>query len=322
MVFNFLVLVVGITLLVKGADYLISGSVAVSRRLGLSELFIGLTIIAFGTSAPELAVSIQAALKGSGIAIGNVIGSNIANISLILGATAIIMPLKISISTFRYEIPFVILTSLSAGMILIDGDGFLSRFDGIVLLSFFVIFLDYLYSMAKKDRKILLELEDKEMEEAEKLSKIDKSLPIALLATFGGLAGVIYGGKLVIDSAVSIAKVFGVSETLIGVTIVAIGTSLPELVTGITAALKKKADIAVGNVIGSNVFNVLLILGLSTLFNPIGADRNLLQDIIFMIGTAILLPTLSFKNRTLSRLGGSILLLSYLVYIYLGILAG
>jgi cation:H+ antiporter len=318
-----LILIVGIVLLVKGADYLISGSVALSRKLGLSELFIGLTIVAFGTSAPELAVSIQAALRGSGIAIGNVIGSNIANVSLILGAVAVIMPLKISAPTFRYEIPFLILTSLSASMLLMDGGNFLSRFDGIVLLSFFVIFLDYLYNMAKKDRKILLELEDKEMiEEAEKFSGVDKGLLITLLATFGGLAGVIYGGKLVVDSAVSIAKIFGVSETLIGVTIVAIGTSLPELVAGITAAIKKKTDIAIGNVIGSNIFNVLLILGLSSLFNPIGADRNLLQDIIFMIGTAILLPVLSFKTKTLSRLDGIILLCLYFGYIYLGVLAG
>ena len=144
MLINFVALIVGMVLLIKGADYLIKGAVALSKRLGVSELFIGLTVVAFGTSAPELAVSIQAALKGSGIAIGNVVGSNIANIALILGTVSIIKPLKISSSTFRYEIPFLILTSLAAGMLLLDGGSFLSRFDGIVLLCFFIIFLSLL----------------------------------------------------------------------------------------------------------------------------------------------------------------------------------
>jgi len=307
-------------LLIKGADYLIKGAVALSKRLGVSELFIGLTVVAFGTSAPELAVSIQAALKGSGIAIGNVVGSNIANIALILGTVSIIKPLKISSSTFRYEIPFLILTSLAAGMLLLDGGSFLSRFDGIVLLCFFIIFLDYLCSMAKKDRKVLLDME--RTEEIEQQSKIGSYLSLSILATVGGLISIIYGGKLVIDNAVLIAKAAGVSETLIGVTIVALGTSLPELVAGITATLKKKADIAVGNVIGSNVFNILLILGISACLNPIKADRNLTQDIIFMIGTATILPILAGRKKTLRRLGGIILLLLYFTYIYLGILAG
>jgi len=307
-------------LLIKGADYLIKGAVALSKRLGVSELFIGLTVVAFGTSAPELAVSIQAALKGSGIAIGNVVGSNIANIALILGTVSIIKPLKISSSTFRYEIPFLILTSLAAGMLLLDGGSFLSRFDGIVLLCFFIIFLDYLCSMAKKDRKVLLDME--RTEEIEQQSKIGSYLSLSILATVGGLISIIYGGKLVIDNAVLIAKAAGVSETLIGVTIVALGTSLPELVAGITATLKKKADIAVGNVIGSNVFNILLILGISACLNPIKADRNLTQDNIFMIGTATILPILAGRKKTLRRLGGIILLLLYFTYIYLGILAG
>jgi len=317
---NFVALIVGMVLLIKGADYLIKGAVALSKRLGVSELFIGLTVVAFGTSAPELAVSIQAALKGSGIAIGNVVGSNIANIALILGTVSIIKPLKISSSTFRYEIPFLILTSLAAGMLLLDGGSFLSRFDGIVLLCFFIIFLDYLCSMAKKDRKVLLDME--RTEEIEQQSKIGSYLSLSILATVGGLISIIYGGKLVIDNAVLIAKAAGVSETLIGVTIVALGTSLPELVAGITATLKKKADIAVGNVIGSNVFNILLILGISACLNPIKADRNLTQDIIFMIGTATILPILAGRKKTLRRLGGIILLLLYFTYIYLGILAG
>ncbi|HEW92979.1 MAG TPA: calcium/sodium antiporter [Thermotogaceae bacterium] len=320
MLINFVALIVGMVLLIKGADYLIKGAVALSKRLGVSELFIGLTVVAFGTSAPELAVSIQAALKGSGIAIGNVVGSNIANIALILGTVSIIKPLKISSSTFRYEIPFLILTSLAAGMLLLDGGSFLSRFDGIVLLCFFIIFLDYLCSMAKKDRKVLLDME--RTEEIEQQSKIGSYLSLSILATVGGLISIIYGGKLVIDNAVLIAKAAGVSETLIGVTIVALGTSLPELVAGITATLKKKADIAVGNVIGSNVFNILLILGISACLNPIKADRNLTQDNIFMIGTATILPILAGRKKTLRRLGGIILLLLYFTYIYLGILAG
>jgi len=319
MIINSILLTVGIVLLIKGADYLIEGAIGLSRRFGVSELFIGLTVVAFGTSAPELAVSIQAAIKGSGIAIGNVVGSNIANIALILGTISIIKSLKILSSTSRYEIPFVILTSIAVGMLIIDGGNFLSRYDGIVLLCFFAIFLDYLYSMAKKDREVLSNMEKVE---TERVTKIESNLIFSILATTGGLVGVIYGGKLVVDSAIFIAREIGISETLIGVTVVALGTSLPELVAGVTAALKKKADIAIGNIIGSNVFNILLILGVSAGIHPIKADRNMVQDILFMIGTTVILPILAGNKKTLNRFSGVVLLLIYLLYIYLGILAG
>lgn len=319
MVIHFLLLVVGIILLIKGADYLIEGAVGLSRRLGVSELFIGLTVIAFGTSAPELAVSVQAALKGSGIAMGNVVGSNIANIALVMGIVSIIKPLRISSSTLRHEIPFVILTSIAAGMLIMDGKSFLSRYDGFVLLCFFVIFLDYLYTMAKKDRKILAEIEKIE---TEKIPKIEASLFLSILATVGGLTGIVYGGELVVDSAIYIARGIGVSETLIGVTIVALGTSLPELVASVAATFKKKADMAIGNVIGSNIFNILLILGISAIINPIKADRNMTQDVLFMIGTAVALPILAGNKRVMNRFSGIVFLVIYSLYIYLGILAG
>ncbi len=322
MILNFIILFVGIVLLVKGADYLVEGSAAISRKLGVSELFIGLTIVAFGTSAPELAVSINASIKGSGgIAIANVLGSNVANIALVLGFTAILSPISLRKSTFRSEIPFVILASISTGMLLLNDNYIIDRFEAIVLLAFFIIFMDYLLSMAKKDRKFKNDLVSQGVDK-EDLSRLERNTVLAWTSTIGGIIAVVLGGNFVVNSGTYLAETFGVSETLIGVTIIAIGTSLPELVTSIAATLKKSQDLAVGNILGSNVFNLLLVLGTASSIKTIQADRPVLIDIIVATALVILLPLISFRKKRLGRIGGIILFSIYVYYIYNSIVLG
>ncbi|MFO7880919.1 MAG: calcium/sodium antiporter [Kosmotogaceae bacterium] len=322
MILNAILLLIGILLLVKGADYLVEGSAAISRKLGVSELFIGLTVVAFGTSAPELAVSINASVKGSGgIAIANVLGSNIANVALVMGFTAIISPISFRKSTFRSEIPFVILASISTGMLLLNDNYTLDRFEAVVLLAFFIIFMDYLLSMAKKDRKFQRDLVAQGVDK-EDLSRLEKNTALAWISTIGGILAVVLGGNLVVNSGTFLAKTFGVSETLIGVTIIAVGTSLPELVTAITAIIKKSQDLAVGNILGSNVFNLLLVLGTASSIKTIQADRPVLIDIVVATALVILLPIFSFKRKKMGRVGGIILFSIYVFYIYNSIILG
>ena len=319
MIWTLVLLGSGFLLLIKGADYLIEGAVAIAKRFGLSELLIGLTIVAFGTSAPELAVSFQAALKRSGIAIGNVLGSNIANIALILGAAALISPLKVSNSTMYYEIPFIIIISAASGAMFFGRNFTLGRSDGIVLLAFFVIFMMYIFSMARQDRAISQAVQ---IQEKKDTISFGRDIKWAWIATIGGLVAVIIGGDLVVDAGSHIARSFGVSDMLIGVTIVAIGTSLPELVTSITAGRKGRNDLAVGNVIGSNIFNTLFILGASALASPLKADRPFMMDIAFNVGLSIALPLLIMKRRVLSKFSGLLLVALYTVYLLLNTIAG
>ena len=319
MIWTLVLLGIGFLLLIKGADYLIEGAVAIAKRFGLSELLIGLTIVAFGTSAPELAVSFQAALKGSGIALGNVLGSNIANIALILGAAALISPLKVSNSTMYYEIPFIIIISAASGAMFFGRNFTLGRSDGIVLLAFFVIFMMYIFSMARQDRAISQAVQ---IQEKKDTISFGRDIKWAWIATIGGLVAVIIGGDLVVDAGSHIARSFGVSDMLIGVTIVAIGTSLPELVTSITAVRKGRNDLAVGNVIGSNIFNTLFILGASALASPLKADRPFMMDIAFNVGLSIALPLLIMKRRVLSKFSGLLLVALYTVYLLLNTIAG
>ncbi len=316
---SLLMLAAGFALLIKGADYLIEGSVAIAKNLGISELLIGLTIVALGTSAPELAVSIQAAIKGSDIALGNVLGSNIANIGLILGATALLTPLGVNKTTMSYEIPFVILITVASGaLILGNGDG-LNRSDGIVLIAFFLIFMMYVFTMAKRDRNIsdIVEVEGKR-----DIEILEKSPALAWVATIGGTVAVILGGNFVVDGGSSIARIFGVSDMLIGTTIVAIGTSLPELVTTISAGRKNRSDLAIGNVVGSNIFNLLLVLGISATISPITAQRSLAGEIIFASLLAIVLPLLLFRKKELDRPRGALLLIIYTAFLVSTIVSG
>lgn len=310
-------LVLGFILLIKGADLLVDGSSSVAKRFGVSDLIIGLTVVAFGTSAPELIVNIVSAVQGnSEIAIGNILGSNIANILLILGLTAIIVPLKVQRSTTWREIPFALLAVLMLGVMandsLIDGaqSSFISAGDGIVLLGFFAVFMYYIFGSAKKN---VQEHGDEDINT--KKHSVIKSIVLII----SGLAGLVVGGKWVVDSAIVLATSWGMSESVIGLTVVAVGTSLPELATSIAAALKGKADIAIGNVVGSNIFNIFWILGVTSLISPLPFLATSNIDILATILATILLFVWMFigKKHHLKRWQGVVFVLLYVVYVTL-----
>ena len=307
-----LFLVGGLALILLGANGLTDGAAAVAKRFNISDLVIGLTIVAFGTSAPELVISCMAALGGSAdMAIGNVLGSNVFNVLMIVGVTALVMPIKVGQGTLSKEIPLVVLASLAlafmANDILLDGgaSNVISRIDGLVLLAFFLIFLRYTFAIARNGG---------DEAEGEKI----KEMPIwkSVLFILGGLAGLIYGGQLFVDGASGIASSLGVSESIIGLTIVAGGTSLPELATSVTAALKKNSGMAVGNVIGSNLFNIFFVLGCSSSISPLsmGGINNL--DMFVLVGSAILFWIVGwfFKSRTITRVEGALMVVCYIVY--------
>ena len=256
-------LIVGFVMLTKGADWFVDGSSALAFRLGIPQLVIGLTIVAMGTSAPEAAVSITSALKGNeGITVGNVVGSNIMNILLILGIASVIVPLAVQKSTRMIEIPYMIAITVLFGVLGYTGE-MVTRVEGGILWIAFLIYLGYLLWMAKKGK------EDNEPDEKQ------KSLPVQLLMILAGLICIVLGSDFVVDGATEIAKVIGISERIIGLTIVAFGTSLPELVTSIAAARRGNADIAIGNIVGSNVFNILFVAGTSALISPIVFESKL-----------------------------------------------
>ncbi|MEA1884885.1 MAG: calcium/sodium antiporter [Thermotogota bacterium] len=316
MILQFVLLILGIALLVKGADWLVDGASGLSSSFGVSPLFIGLTVVAFGTSAPELAVSISAAMKGSGsIAISNVVGSNIANIALVVGFSAILSPLAISKTTVRKELPFNILISFALMAMLLRGAKYgLDRYDGFVLIIFLIIFMEYTLMMAKSD------LERKKLESANILSEEDneeiKKIRIKNgILTIIGLAMVVFGANLTVDSATEIALQLGISEALVGLTMIAIGTSLPELVTSITAISKKQDNLAIGNIVGSNIFNICLILGVSSIIKPIGVIvDHYWADILFMSMLAVFLLLTTMKKSKITRLEGSFFFSSYIAY--------
>ena len=305
-------LIGGLVLILLGANGLTDGAAAVAKRFNISDLVIGLTIVAFGTSAPELVISTMAALGGSAdMAIGNVMGSNAFNVLMIIGVTAMVLPIKVGEGILSKEIPLVILASfvlaVCANDILLDGgsSNMISRIDGLVLLGFFLIFMRYTFAIARNGG---------DEAEGEKI----KEMPIWKSALFilGGLAGLVYGGQLFVDGASGIASSLGVSESIIGLTIVAGGTSLPELATSVTAALKKNSGIAIGNVIGSNLFNVFFVLGCSATISPLpmGGINNV--DMAVLIGSAILFWLVGwfFKKRTITRVEGALLVICYVAY--------
>lgn len=302
-------LVVGFVMLVKGADWFVDGASKVAEKFGIPQLVIGLTIVAMGTSLPEAAVSTSAALKGSAeITIGNVVGSNIMNILLILGITSVISPLAVQASTVKYEIPMVIAaTALLAGIGLLDGT--VGRMDGIILLAGMLVYLLYLLRMSLKGQAVI--------EETEKPGKNEKLIKLIVLIVVGGVM-IVWGSDITVDAATNLARIFGMSERLIGLTIVAFGTSLPELVTSATAAIKKKADIAVGNIIGSNLFNILFVVGITSVITPVIYASDFLVDTIVCLATVVLLWLCVLRKHKLMRHGGVILLVCYAGYfIYL-----
>ncbi len=297
-------LAVGFTVLVKGADWFVDGAAGLSRKFGIPELVIGLTIVAMGTSLPEAAVSITGALKGSaGIAIGNVVGSNICNILLILGVTTAITSLRIQQSTIRYEIPFMIFIS---GVLLAMGmsGGVITRMEGGILWSLFAVYLIYLKFLTDKTP------EEAEPKEKEELPTVGKCVGLIIL----GAAMIIYGSDLAVQGAKTLARLFGLSDRLIGLTIVAIGTSLPELAASAVAALKGNADIAVGNIVGSNIFNILFVLGTTSLIVPVRFAEEFVQDGIINIGVALFLWASVFRTARAGRPLGVTMLALYTAY--------
>lgn len=302
--FQILLLAAGFWMLIKGADWFVEGASKLADRLGIPQLIIGLTIVAFGTSAPEAAVSITAALKGSaGITIGNVVGSNIMNILIILGLTAVIVPLAVQKSTLHYEIPFVVLITIILGVLGLS-DGTISWGEGLILWALMAVFLLYLFRMAKKGEAVTEEVA--EAKEGETLLKM-------LLLVAVGMVFIIIGADLSVKAATELARNF-MSERLIGLTIVALGTSLPELITSVTAGIKGKADIAVGNIVGSNIFNILFVVGTTALITPVAYAPEFAVDTTVAVLAAVMLFFFVWKDRRLKRWGGAIMLVSYIGY--------
>ena len=310
---NIIFLLAGLALILLGANILTDGSASVAKRFNISDLVIGLTIVAFGTSAPELVISVLSSLKGSAeMAIGNVVGSNIFNILMIIGCTALVMPMKVGDGTMSKEIPLVILSSLVlaafANDVLLDGGAanVISRIDGLVLLGFFLIFMRYTFAIARNGG------------ESQEESQEIKLMPVWKSAVFilGGLAGLIGGGQLFVEGASGVARSLGVSESIIGLTLVAGGTSLPELATSVTAALKKNPGIAIGNVIGSNLFNIFFVLGCSASIAPLPMGNIHNMDMAFLVGSSVLFWLVGwfFRKRTITRPEGALLILCYVAY--------
>jgi cation:H+ antiporter len=302
-------LVLGLVALFIGAEGLIRGSSALALKIGITPLVVGLTVVAFGTSTPELVVSLKAALIGnSSISLGNVVGSNIANIALILGIAAIIRPLDVHANVIRREIPILIGVSLLPILLLIDGE--LSFIDGLILVMGIVIYTVVNVIMARKEKNTEIGKEFKEG------LKTGLGVPVSIIMIVGGLGLMILGANLFVTSSISIAKVIGVSDAIIGLTIVAVGTSLPELITSIVAAYKNESDIAIGNVVGSNIFNILGILGITALIISVSSSGINYVDFGVMLFAALILLPLSKTGFKITRLEGVLLILGYVVYIY------
>ena len=309
---TYILFIIGFFLLIKGADLLVDGSASIAKKLKISSIVIGLTIVAFGTSAPEFIVNIFASVRGnSEIAIGNILGSNIANILLILGISAIIYPITAKKNTVLKEIPLSLLAAIVLGLmandLIIDGASFsgITRIDGFILLSFFIIFLYYTFGITKSDKDIV--------EEEIKVFSYSKAVIFIIL----GLAGLVIGGKWIVDGAIKIAELFNISQSLIGLTIVAIGTSLPELATSAIAAYKKQSDIAIGNVVGSNIFNIFWILGASAIIRPLPFSNSSNGDIAMTIFASVILFIVMFigKKRVIERWQGVFMVTLYAGYV-------
>lgn len=308
----YILLLVGFVLLIKGADLFVDGSSNIARLLRVPPILIGLTIVAFGTSSPEATVSIIAALQGNAeISLGNVVGSNIFNVTLVVGIAAFLYPLMVESETTKKEIPFVLLASGALLVLISDvklqglSENLLTRSDGIIFLLFLSIFMYYVIEVGMKSRK------ETTHEAIPPNMKWGKNI----LLTLAGLVAIIFGGDLVVDSGTEIAYNLGMSKTLVGLTIIAIGTSLPELVTSISAALKKESGIALGNVVGSNIFNILFVLGASAVISPLSVNGKIFIDVMIMIGLSLLLFLFSRTHYKIGKTEGIILVAMYIVYL-------
>lgn len=299
----YLMLIIGLSLLVWGGNLLVDGSVGVAKKMGLSSLVIGLVLVGFGTSTPELLASLLSVLKGSnGIAIGNVVGSNIANILLVLGAAAVIHPVKIDIKDFKRDGFFLMLASIM--VVASVYFGIINRVIGFILVSTLIGYVFYCYKTDKKNHQ------DEEKEQAK------MSLTKALILSFVGIGLTMLGAKFLVDNAILLARMWGVSEAVIGLTIVAVGTSLPELAASMTASFKKENGVAFGNVVGSNIYNALFILGTVALILPIKIEESMRIDSLIMLLVAFVLTGVAFWKKCFSRTIGFLFLCSYAAYIW------
>lgn len=319
MLLNIIIIIIGFVLLIKGADFLVDGASEIAKRFHIPEIVIGLTIVAIGTSMPELVVSVTSALEGhSDLAIGNVVGSNIANMFLILGVCSIIKPLKFKKETRLFEIPFTIFATILLFFLCVNGSGeqinTITREEGIILLVFCILFIIYNLIMAKKGEEFDKEYRILEIriEENKKVSLWESLFGIIL-----GIIGLKLGGDLVVENSVEIAKILGISEKLISLTIVAFSTSLPELITSIAATKKGETDMAIGNVLGSQIFNILLIIGISSALVPITYSKGYNSNIILLIAGSIILGLFPFvgKKNEMTRGNGIVFVLTYIVYL-------
>ena len=308
MIQNIVFITIGFAMLMLGAKYLVDGASSVARKYHIPEIVIGLTVVSIGTSMPELMVSLTSAFEGhSDLSVGNVIGSNLCNLLLILGITSLIMPLVFEKTTKRYDIPIMLFSTIGVFFLANKGE-MLSRVDGILLILVFICFIIYTIKIAQNS---ISKAKNSEIN----TSKND--MLFSILKIIGGIVLLKIGGQISVDNAVIVAQTLGVSERIIGVTIIAIGTSLPELITSVVAALKKEIDIAIGNIVGSNIFNLLLILGVSSAISPISYSISYNSDFILLIISSILLLMFSNfgKKDTMTRFNGIIYLLLYVGYI-------
>lgn len=323
MILPIILLVVGFVLLIKGADWLVDGASSIATHFKVSKTLIGLTIIAFGTSAPELAVSVSSLASGStDMLLGNVIGSNVINVLLLIGVGALICPIRVNKDTIRKEIPILLLISTALVVLFLDmslngaSNNTITRSDAIICLLFFAIFLYYLIAMAFRNREV----------SSRKKEKPKYKMGIACIMSIVGLAGLVGGSQLVVNNATEIAHALGVSDRIIALTIIALGTSLPELVTTIIAARKKETDLIVGNIIGSNIFNICIVMGLPVaIFGSITPSSFQMVDIVMLILSALLLFIMTRRDEKVSRREGALMLLVFLIYygyiVYEGLMA-
>ena len=312
MIINVLLLVVGLIILIIGGDFLVRGASSIALRLHISPLVVGLTIVAFGTSAPELLISIKSALAGSpDLTMGNVVGSNICNLALVLGITALIEPIKVQSDSIKIDWPVAMGSALLLYFII--QDGWIVSIEGIVFISLLLIYTIYIIRRSRKETKAIREIE----EDAEMPDSSSKNVwrDVVFLG-IGGL-GLYFGSEWFVGGAQELARYLGVSERVIGITVLALGTSLPELVTAIVASVKKETDLALGNLMGSNIFNVLSILGITSLITDIEvSDTIISHDMIPMLGITLLVLPMMLTGRTIGRMEGGILLFTYLFYTY------
>lgn len=300
-------LILGLTVLIFSGDYLVKGAVGIAEKFNISPLVIGMTVVSFGTSAPELFVSVKAALIGSpDLAIGNVIGSNIANIALVLSVTVLIFPIIVERNSKFIDWPMMMFSSILFYVFSLDN--IITRVEGVILFTLLIIFILFLI---RNSRRTNLDLDDD-------IDGTPSNFPLTLLFLFGGLVGLKFGADWLLDGAIGLAKSFGMTEKVIGVTIVAFGTSVPELVASGVAAYRKQTDISIGNLVGSNIFNIMVVIGITAIIKPINVAESAMNfDMFWMLGISLALYPMMFIGKKMGRVHGIILLSAYLTYIVL-----